>query len=219
MRPQYAIQLTALLLVMLLILSPPWVIAQQYREEPRETPFVKMSIDLVSLNVTVMDKKRRAILGLNKEDFKVFENRIKQTASFFSTDERPVSWGLVLDRSGSMREMIKSVYQAGLHVVDEDTAQDDMFIMTFSDQLEVVCNFTTDGHKQENSIAGLRTGGQTALYDAVSFALDHIQNGKHQKKVLVIVTDGEDNSSRIKFRELICRQVAQHQKVVLKTLG
>jgi Ca-activated chloride channel family protein len=180
-------------------------------------PSLKLDTDLVSLSVTVTDQKGRAITGLKKEDFKVYENGGEQPISFFSAEERPASWGLVLDRSGSMREMIEDVYQAALHVIDEGTEQDEMFIVTFDDQMEIVCDLTTDRHKLGNSILGLRARGSTALWDAVAFALDQIRHGKHQKKVLVVITDGEDNRSRLNFRQLIER--VEERNVLIYTVG
>jgi VWFA-related protein len=101
--------------------------------------------------------------------------------------------------------------------MDEGTEQDEMFIVTFNDQSEIVCDFSSDRHKWENSILGLRAGGQTALYDAVAFALDHLQRANHQKKVLVVVTDGEDNSSRLKFRQLI--EQIEERNALIYTVG
>ncbi len=155
--------------------------------------------------MTVTDRKGRAVTGLKKEDFKIYEDGGEQTIGFFSAEERPASWGLVLDRSGSMEGMIEDVYQAALHVIDEGTEQDEMFIVTFDDQMEIVCDLTTNRHKLENSILGLRAGGATASFDAVAFALDQTRRGTHRKKVLVVITDGEDNRSRLKFRHLIER--------------
>jgi len=193
-------------------------VAQQSRSDaPQESDTVKVDTDLVSLSVTVMDRSGRAVTGLTKEDFKVYENGVEQPVSFFSGEAAPASWGLVLDRSGSMEGMIGDVYQAALHIIDEGTEQDEMFIVTFNDHVEIVNDFTSDRHRLENSILGLRADGRTALYDAVAFAVDHIQRGKHKKKVLMMLTDGEDNTSRLKFRKLIER--VEEENVLIYTVG
>ncbi|MBI4455540.1 MAG: VWA domain-containing protein [Acidobacteria bacterium] len=178
---------------------------------------IKVAVDLVPLSVMVTDQKGQAITGLRKEDFKVYEDGVEQAISFYDSEKAPVSWGLVLDRSGSMREMIEDVYRAALHVMDEGSEQDEMFVVTFNDQVRMVRDFTSDRRRLENSILGLRAGGQTALYDAVVFALDHIQSAEHQKKVLVVVTDGEDNRSEFSFAELLDQ--AGEQDVLVYTAG
>ena len=193
--------------------SPPTI--KQQPQGPDEK--ITIETDLVPLRVTVTDREGRAIRELKKEDFKVYENSVEQAINYFSSEAAPTSWGLVLDRSGSMAEMIGDVYRAALHIIDEGTEQDEMFIVTFSDQSEIVQDFTSDRHSLENSILGLRAEGGTALYDAVAFALDHIQQGKHKKKVLMVLTDGEDNSSHIKFRKLIER--AEEEGVLIYTVG
>lgn len=217
MRSPDVIQRAVAMLAITCLLSPPSPAQQHGQETAQGAPTVKLATDLVSLSVTVTDRSGRVVIGLKKEDFRVYENEVEQTISFFSAEETPASWGLVLDRSGSMRGMIQDVYRAASHVIDEGTEQDEMFIVTFNDQVEIVCDFTSDRHKWENSILGLRAGGQTALYDAVAFALDQMRRAKHQKKVLVVITDGEDNSSRLTFRQLIER--VEEWNVLIYTVG
>lgn len=159
--------------------------------------------DLVALNVTVTDREGGAITGLRKEDFNVYEDGTEQTISLFANEQAPISWGLVLDRSGSMSDMMEDVYEAALHQIEEGTDEDEMFIVTFNDQVDVVSDFVTDTHRLENALLGLRAEGATALWDAVGFALQHIRTGRHRKKALVVVTDGEDNRSELPFRALI----------------
>jgi Ca-activated chloride channel homolog len=178
---------------------------------------VTVETDLVLLRVTVSDRQGRAVLGLKQSDFRAFEDGVEQQVSFFNAEESPVSWGLVLDRSGSMAEMMREVYQAALHVIEEGTEHDEMFIVTFNSRPEVESEFTSDRHRLENSTLGLRAGGETALYDAVAFALDKVKTGRHRKKVLVVVTDGEDNASRMKFRRLVER--AEEAETLIYTVG
>jgi Ca-activated chloride channel homolog len=178
---------------------------------------IVINTDLVVLRASVTDKQGRAITGLKKENFKIFEDGTEQTVEVFSAEESPVSWGLVLDRSGSMMEMMREVYQASLHVIDEGTSRDEMFIAVFNEKPELVGGFSSDKHRLENSTLGLRADGNTALYDAVAFALDEFRQGKFRKKVLVVVTDGEDNASRLPFRKLIER--AEEEEVIIYTVG
>ena len=202
--------LWAVLVVLALSASAP---AQQV--DPLDT--VKIDTNLVVLRVTVNDQQGRATISLKQDAFKVYENGVEQQIGFFSAEQSPVSWGLVLDRSGSMMEMISEVYDAALHVIDEGTNRDETFIVTFNKKPDLVIDFTSDRHRLENSILGLRADGETALYDAVNFALDNLKQARNRKRVLVVVTDGQDNASRLKFRELIER--AEEEDAVIYTVG
>ena len=184
----------------------------------QESGILKVPVDLVSLNVTVTDKKGRNIPGLERKDFRVLEDNIEQDVTFFSSEQTPVSWGLILDRSGSMEEMIKPVYRAAVHVMDEGSEADEIFAVTFSERPNLVSDFTADRHALVKALSNLNADGSTALYDAIAFGLDHISNGTHDKKVLVVITDGEDNVSRLRFDQLI-KLVKDKQDVLLYAVG
>lgn len=188
---------------------------QVQAESPLDT--VKVSTNLVVLRVAVSDQQGRAAMNLKQDAFKIFEDGIEQEVSFFSAEESPVSWALVLDRSGSMMDMMSDVYDAALHVIDEGTSRDETLIITFNKRPELAIDFTPDRHRLENSILGLKADGETALFDAVAFALDGLRHAKNRKKVLVVITDGEDNASRLKFRDLIER--AEEEEAVIYTVG
>jgi len=193
-------------------------LAAQRELAPRQEPAtIKVTTDLVLLNVTVTDQRGRVITGLKKEQFKVLEDGVEQPLSFFSLEKVPVSWGLVLDRSGSMSGMIENVYRAAVHVVDEGTEEDEAFIVTFSERSELISDFVSDRQKLRDSVSNLRAGGRTALWDAVAFALDHLRYAEHRKKVMVVITDGEDNHSLLDFRELVSR--VEEEDVLIYTVG
>lgn len=116
-----------------------------------------------------------------------------------------------------MTGMMGDVYDAALHVIDEGTDRDESFIVIFNKRPELIADFTSDRHRLENSILGLRADGETALFDAVDFALDRLKRARNRKKVLIVVTDGEDNASRLRFRELIER--AEEEEAVIYTVG
>lgn len=212
---------TRLIWPLLLFLAiTPIILGQQTPEQqPSDNPLetIKIDTNLVVLRITVSDQQGRAAANLRQDAFKVYEDGIEQQVSFFSAEESPVSWALVLDRSGSMMDMMSDVYDAALHVIDEGTTRDETFIVTFNKQSELVIDFTSDRHRLENSILGLRAEGETALFDAVEYALDRLERARYRKKVLVVVTDGEDNASRLKFRELIER--AEEEETVIYTVG
>ena len=200
---------------LILIALTVMVQTQAQQVDPLET--IKIDTNLVVLRVTVNDQQGRAAMSLKQEAFKVYEDGVEQQIGFFSGEESPVSWGLVLDRSGSMMGMMSDVYGAALHVIDEGTSRDETLIVTFNRKPELLSDFLSDRHRLENSILGLRADGETALFDAVDFALDQMKHAKYRKKVLVVVTDGEDNASRLKFRELIER--AEEEEAVIYTVG
>lgn len=203
------------LLWMILLALAVTVSVQAQQDTPLET--IKIDTNLVVLRVAVNDQQGRAAMSLKQDSFKVYEDGIEQQVGFFSSEESPVSWGLILDRSGSMMGMMSDVYDAALHVIDEGTSRDETFIVTFNKRFELISDFTSDRHRLENSILGLRADGETALFDAVDFALDRLKHAKFRKKVLVVITDGEDNASRLKFRELIER--AEEEEAVIYTVG
>ena len=191
---------------------------RQQEPTPKQAPStIKVDTDLVLLNVAVADQKGEAVTGLERADFKVFEDGVEHSINFFSLEKAPVSWALVLDRSGSMSEMIGNVYRAAVHVVDEGSEDDEAFVVTFSEKSELASDFVSDRRKLRASVEGLRAGGGTALWDAVAFALDHLKHGQNQKKVMVIITDGEDNLSRVNFRDLVRR--VEEENVLIYTVG
>jgi len=112
---------------------------------------------------------------------------------------------------------MKDVHAAAVNVLDQGTKDDEMFIMTFNNRPEIISEFTSDRRRLANSIAGLQAEGKTALYDAVDAALDYIKHGKHRKKVLVVVTDGGDNRSRVRFSQLMDR--IKESDVLIYTVG
>ena len=179
---------------------------------------LKVAVDLVSLNVTALDKKGRIISDLQRDDFKVYEDGVEQPISFFSSEQVPASWGLILDRSGSMELMIREVREAALSLIHEGSPADDMLVIPFHDRAALPLDFTRERSSLVDSIAGLYPAGQTALYDAVALALQRLQRGQHPKKVLVVITDGEDNSSRIRLENLIER-VWEERDVAIYPIG
>src|SRR3989442_372971 len=116
-----------------------------------------------------------------------------------------------------MQDMIDDVYQAALHAIDDGTDNDETFIATFNDHVDLVSDFVSDKHRLENAVLGLRAGGETALWDAIAFTLNHIRSGQHRKRVVMVITDGEDNRSELAFRDLVDR--AERAEVLIYTVG
>ena len=188
--------------------------AQEIRRDPST---IQVTVNLVALNVVVNDQMSRTVQGLKKENFRLYDDGVEQLVAYFGSEDVPVSWGLVLDRSASMTAMIRDVYLGAVHVVDDGTARDETFVATFNTRVQLVCDFISDRQQLQECVSGLRAGGRTALWDAVAFALDHLKQAKHRKKVLVVITDGEDNSSRLSFQRLLQR--AEEEEVLIYTVG
>jgi Ca-activated chloride channel family protein len=178
---------------------------------------LKVAVDLVLLDVSVADQKGRPIRNLDRDQFTVYEDKIEQPISYFSQEESPVTWGLVLDRSASMSGKIRDVHEAAIHILAEGLQDDEMFIMTFHNRVELVSRLTSNRKELQQSIFGLKAEGNTAMYDAVGAALEYMKQGRHRKKVLVVITDGMDNHSRLGFRSL--RDRVRESDVVVYTVG
>ena len=202
-------------IVTVIILSSATILTQA-QGRPQEST-LQVAVDLVLRDVTVHDKTGKPITNLEREDFKVYEDKVEQSISFFSKEESAVTWGLVLDRSGSMKGRIQEVYEAAVHMLDEGTTEDEMFIMTFGDEVNLVSKLTSDRRQLQESIFGLHAEGSTPLNDAVVSALDYIKQGKHRKKVLVVITDGSDNHSSTSFSRVVDR--VRESDVLIYTVG
>lgn len=185
--------------------------------QDHQEPTFRTSTNLVLLDVSVTDRKGRPVRNLDKGSFRVYEDGVEQPLTFFTYEQRPVSWGLVLDRSGSMIGMMDEVYNAALHSVEAGTPEDETFILAFDDRIELVRPFTTDHPSLVEAIKGISAGGTTALYDAVREGLQELKKGRHQKKVLIVITDGEDNASRIRFEDLL--EKAKRAEAQVYTIG
>src|SRR5207245_11671643 len=121
-----------------------------------KTEKLKVDVDFMLLDVNVQDKNGQHVHNLEQKDFRVYEDKVEQPIGSFSSEESPVTWGLVLDRSSSMQGMMKDVYQSALNVIDQGTTEDEMFIMTFNNKTELVAERTTDRRKLANYMIGLQ---------------------------------------------------------------
>ena len=177
--------------------------APSYSQEPITS--ITVDVRLVNLNVAVIDKNGEPRSGLTASNFHVYDNGVEQAIHHFSHDDLPYSMGLVLDRSGSMAGMIQEVYNAAFHTVRASKAEDEFFVQLFNDRVEMRQELTTDQALLQRRIEGVVAFGSTALYDAILAGLDQLKKGRHDKKALLVVTDGADNSSKRSFQEVLQR--------------
>jgi VWFA-related protein len=174
---------------------------------------------LVVLHASVVDKSGKLLTTLPKSAFKVFENNVEQPIKLVRREDVPVSLGLVVDNSGSMRNKRRPVESAALAAVKASNPRDEVTVVNFNDEGFQDVEFTSDTKKMEEGLTKIDSRGGTAMRDAVSATIDYVkQKGKHQKKVLFVVTDGNDTAStQITLEKLV--QKAHDAEVVLYFIG
>ncbi len=168
---------------------------------------------LVALHVSVLDKNGKLITNLPQSAFKVFENNVEQPLKIFNREDVPVSMGIIIDNSGSMREKRPKVAAAALELIKESNPQDEVFIVDFNDVAYLDAPFTNNLKKLEQVLDKIDTRGGTAMRDAISMSIDYArESGKKTKKVLLVITDGNDNTSNETLEQLVRKA---HQSDVL----
>jgi Ca-activated chloride channel family protein len=178
---------------------PTGLIAGEKNDLP---PRFRVDVDTVVVRVTVTDPLNRFVVGLEKDQFKVFENKLEQQLTHFSNDKSPISVGIIMDMSGSMGDNILSARASVIRFLEQGDPEDEYFLITFNDRSALVRDFTNRSENIRNEVSIKNPKGRTALYDAMYMGLEKIRDARHQKKTLIVITDGEDNSSRYTFSEL-----------------
>jgi Ca-activated chloride channel homolog len=164
----------------------------------------KKDVDEVLLHASVIDDKQHIITNLERGAFSVFEDGKPQTIVSFHNEDIPVSMGIVIDNSGSMREKRNKVNQAALNLVRASNPRDEVFIVNFSDEYYLDQDFTNDLLKLKDALDKINMGGGTALYDAIVASAEHMKrDARLEKKVLFVVTDGEDNASNENLEQAV----------------
>ncbi len=166
---------------------------------------IGVNVDLVVIHTTVLDKNGRFVSGLKKESFKIFEDGIAQTISSFSQEDVPISMGIIIDTSGSMRTKIDMVNKSALAFIRASNPEDQVFLIGFNDQVELLEDYTNDIDAITDALENTIVTGGTALYDAIYLGVQKAQNGIKPKKAIVVITDGEDRDSYYKLDELVSK--------------
>ena len=174
------------------------------------------------LNTTVVDKNGRLVTNLDRKAFQVYENGASQEIRIFKREDVPVSLGLVIDNSGSMRDKRAKVEAAALALAKDSNPQDEVFIVNFNDEAFLDNphgkDFTSDIKEMEDALTRIDSRGGTAMRDAIRMSIDHLKEKAHKdKKVLVVVTDGDDNSSVVSLENLV--KTAQQSEVLIYSVG
>lgn len=183
-----------------------------------EDPIFSVGTRLVVLPVSVVDKSGKMVTNLPQKSFKVYENGVEQPIKVFRREDVPISLGIIIDNSGSMREKRQKVETASVDLVKASNPQDEVFIVNFNDDAYLDVPFTSDIKKMEEGVARIDSRGGTAMRDAISMSMDYLRKeGKRQKKALLVITDGNDNASTITMEKLVNR--AQQNEVLVYSIG
>jgi len=179
----------------------------------------KKEVDEVVLHATVVDDHNRLVTNLTRNDFTVFEDGKPQKITLFRREDIPVAMGIVIDNSGSMREKRPAVNAAAINLVQSSNPQDKVFVVNFNEEYFLDQDYTASIPKLKDALERIEARGGTALYDAAVASSDHLKkSGDLEKKVLLVVTDGEDNASRESLEQAVRRLQVENGPTVY-TIG
>ncbi len=178
---------------------------------------IRVDVNLVSFPATVTDRYRRYVGSLRRQDFTLYEDGVPQEIAVFHNEIVPVSVGVVIDTSGSMVDKIQEAADALTHFVNTIQPEDDVFLIRFARTVELELDFTANRALFRQAAYRLRARGSTRLYDALAEALDKVRSGLHQKKAIVLITDGNDTSSFVGFEEVL--EMARRSEVLVYGMG
>src|SRR6266511_2303255 len=181
----------------------------------QDPPFIERT-DLVSLPVTVTDAYNRLVTGLDRQHFEIYEDKVKQEISFFSDDDSPVNLGIVFDVSGSMKGKLDRARDALKAFIQTSHSDDDFFLVGFNQRANLLAEFT-DGDALANKLTLVDPKGQTALYDAAYLGIEKVKQGRHSRNAILLISDGQDNSSRYTYGEL--RKLLKEAGVQIYCIG
>jgi Ca-activated chloride channel homolog len=161
-----------------------------------------IDVDLALVNVTVTDPYNRLITGLDPDNFRIFENNVEQEIQYFSSEDVPISIGVIFDLSGSMANKVGKAKEAALQFFKTANPQDEFFLVSFNDRAEVMSTFTSNVEDLQSRILSASAKGRTALLDAIYLGLNEMRNARNAKRALLIISDGGDNNSRYSEKDI-----------------
>ena len=163
---------------------------------------IRLNVDMVLVPVTVTDPMNRLVTGLEQDDFQIFENGGRQKIATFASEDAPVSIGIIFDLSGSMSSKLIRARESILQFIKTANPQDEFFVIGFNDRPELIEDFTNSVEDIQARLATVRSGHRTALLDAIYYGLNKMKDARHERKALLVVSDGGDNRSRYTEGEL-----------------
>lgn len=185
--------------------------------ETKKSSGIKMDVEMALVNVTVTDPYSRLVTGLDKENFKVFEDGVEQEISTFSSEDVPISIGLIFDMSGSMADKVDKARQAAVQFLRTANPQDEFFLVSFNDRAEVSSRFTSSIEELESRMMFTVAKGRTALLDGIYLGLSQMRGARNGKRALLIISDGGDNHSR--YNEADIRNFLKEADCQLYAMG
>jgi Ca-activated chloride channel family protein len=189
------------------------------KEKKEDTPRPNLRVDtnLVLIPVAVNDQIGRPVAGLEKQHFKIFDDKVQQTITSFSMDNEPIAMGLVFDTSGSMGNLLSESRLAANEFLRTAEQEDEFCLVEFDSAPRLVVPLTRDAAKIQHELLFSKAKGSTALLDAIYLALHEVKKSKRERKALVVITDGEDNNSRYTYGEV--RDVLRESDVLIYAIG
>lgn len=178
---------------------------------------IRVDTTVVLIPVSVTDPMARFVTGLERENFVLLEDRVEQEIAYFSSDDVPLSVGIVFDTSGSMGNKLQKARQALAQFLKTANPEDEFFLIQFNDRPELLVSFTTDTEQIQNRLMFLQSKGRTALLDAVYMAMNQMKKARNGRKAILIISDGGDNSSR--YSESEVRNAVREADVQIYSIG
>ena len=174
-------------------------------------------VDLALVNVTVTDPYNRLVTGLEPDNFRVFENNVEQEIQYFSSEDVPISIGVIFDLSGSMANKVGKAKEAAVQFFKTANPQDEFFLVGFNDRAEIVSTFTSSVEDLQSSILSASAKGRTALFDGIYLGLSEMRAARNAKRALLIISDGGDNNSR--YSEKDVKKLVREADAQLYSIG
>ncbi len=178
---------------------------------------IRVDTELVLIPVTVTDPLNRFVTGLEKDHFKLFEDKVEQKITHFASEDAPLSVGFVFDVSGSMGAKLRKSREAAAQFLKTANPEDEFFLVQFSERPELTVGFTHESEEIQNRLAFTQSKGRTALLDAVYLALHEMKKARNPRKALLIISDGGDNSSR--YTESEIKNLVREADVQIYAIG
>jgi len=177
----------------------------------------RVNVNLVLIPLTVTDPMDRLVTGLEKSNFAIYDENKPQAITSFSTQDAPVSIGIIFDMSGSMADKILRARDSILEFMKTSNPKDQYFVIAFNDRPELIEDFTSSTEKIEERLANVKAGHRTALLDAIYYGLDKMRQAEYPRKALLVVSDGGDNRSRYTENEV--RSLVRESDVQIYSIG
>jgi len=178
---------------------------------------IRMNVDMVLIPITITDPMNRLVTGLEQEDFQIYENNGQQKIRSFASEDAPVSIGIIFDLSGSMNSKLIRARESILQFVKTANPEDEFFVIGFNDRPELIEDFTGSVEDIQARLATVRSGHRTALLDAIYYGVAKMKDARHERKALLVVSDGGDNRSR--YTEGEVRSQVRESDVEIYSIG